>query len=119
VKGGVMTILKNLREMFKGREKDNPVRESAPEVSHLPIDQLPSVYREMAEVVGLKNTLELAIVFGGRELYFPKLNNVLRVERDKKILTEYAAGSTADNIAKKYGITAVRVCQIIKLRRPQ
>lgn len=114
-----MTILKKVREMFKGHDKNNPIRESAPDVSLLTIEHLPSVYREMAEIAGLKTTLELATVFGGRELYFPKLNNMLRVERDKKILTEYAARSASDNLAKKYGITAVRVCQIIKLKRPK
>lgn len=65
----------------------------------------------IAAEIGVQNFLKLVKIAGGRALYLPVYDNVIRPLRDRQIKKEYN-GYNEQEIARKYGITERRVMQI-------
>lgn len=80
------------------------------DVNKIHIDDLPEVYRSIAEICGTDAAIEIARTFSGEEVYFPKFEAVERPLRNRKIREEFN-GYNFKSLAKKYGLTeqAIRV----------
>lgn len=84
------------------------VREIDPEL-------LPEPYKKLASLIGLDNALKLAREFQGTCVYFAKLDNVLRLIRDKQIRHDFN-GANHKQLARKYGLTETWIRQILAER---
>ncbi|MDP3012686.1 MAG: Mor transcription activator family protein [Candidatus Subteraquimicrobiales bacterium] len=78
------------------------------------IDQLPGDLRRIAEVIGVKPTLDLAKAFRGTYLYVHNLDDILREIRNEEIREEYTAGKTKVNtLAIKHQLTERQIWNIL------
>lgn len=77
-------------------------------------EQLQEPYRQIADTIGVENTVKLAFLYQGTPLYFPKFDNVVGDMRNKRIREEYASGAGYRELAIKYGLTERWVYTIIK-----
>ncbi len=78
------------------------------------VGDLPEVYQQLAELVGVENMLRIARVFGGGEsIYFPKLEAIHRPARDKKIIEDFN-GYNFRQLAKKYQLSEMRIRAIVR-----
>lgn len=75
-------------------------------------DELTEPYKELARVIGLKNTIKIAEKYQGMALYLPKLDALIRRIRDDRIRTEFNGGNYRE-LAIKYKLTEVWVRQIV------
>lgn len=75
---------------------------------------LPNVYQNIINMVGYRNMLVLIANYSGGYLYVPKLDQLERLLRDDKIMTDYTAGRTAQQLAHKYNLSVVQIYEIIK-----
>ncbi len=75
-------------------------------------DELTDPYRELATIIGLKNTIKVAEKYQGMALYLPKLDGLIRKIRDEKIRAEFNGGNYRE-LAIKYRLTEVWVRQIV------
>ena len=75
---------------------------------------LPEVYQEMAEIIGVEATVHLARVYAGTSVYFPKLERALMTLRNQAIYREYN-GRNVRLLARRWGLSARHVRQIISL----
>lgn len=81
-------------------------------IDELAADDLPEPYRQIAQLVGVQNTVRLADSFGGTHLYLPKVESALRALRDRKIREEFN-GYNHKELAKKYVLTEKWVREIV------
>ncbi len=83
-------------------------------VKGITLDDLNEKNKEIAEIIGIDNLLEMCYYFGGGEaIYFNKLDELLKIIRNRKIVEDYRNRHSVNDIAKKYGITVRRVYQIL------
>ena len=75
-------------------------------------EELPELYREMAGLVGLENTLVLAGHFAGSSLYFPKLERIMLRRRNRQIRSEFHPGNLRA-LSRRWGLTTRHLRQII------
>ncbi len=69
------------------------------------LDRLPGDIREMAEMIGLENTLKIVKRWGGGYVVVAKCDELLREIRDNGIRAEYDAGQTTINaLALKHNL---------------
>ena len=86
---------------------------------HIPDGQLPEPHELpgdlalVAEVVGVRLTIELVRRFKGTHVYFRNLDHLLRRHRDRLIRRDYDAGMRAPDIARKYRLSERWVWQIL------
>lgn len=76
------------------------------------IEDLQPQLRDIAETIGLENTIALVKLMGGITFYFPTYKNMCRDARTQKIRAEYN-GYNVHELARKYGITANAVYKIL------
>lgn len=81
-------------------------------------DQLPEVYQEMAEVIGVDQTMQLAQVFSGSSVYFPKLDRSLLDVRNAAIRRDFN-GANIKQLARRWGLSARHVRHIVNPPRPR
>lgn len=72
-----------------------------------------------ADVVAVEVVGNFEREFGGESFYIPKGVEKTRSERDQQIYTEKLAGEHADDLARKYSISRVRIFQIVARCREQ
>ncbi len=77
------------------------------------VEELPDPYKEMAELIGVENTIKLAERFGGITAYLPKVDSIVRKARDEKIKEEFN-GYNYDSLARKYNISSQWVRIIVE-----
>lgn len=73
---------------------------------------LPEVYREMAEVIGVESTINLARIYAGTSVYFPKLERALLTLRNQVIRREFD-GANIRGLARRWGLSARHVRHIV------
>ena len=76
------------------------------------VEDLPSCYREMVELIGFESTLKLANKFQGTGFYFHKLDSAIQEVRNKRIKAEFT-GSNHKELARKYRLSEVWIRQIL------
>jgi Mor family transcriptional regulator len=73
--------------------------------NQIKLEDLPEIYQDIAEYIGIAAALELGEKMGGEDFYLPKVDSVLARHRNKLIKADLAAGLSYKQIARKYGIT--------------
>lgn len=81
-------------------------------IDELTADDLPEPYRQIAQLIGVKNTVSLADALGGTHIYLPKVESALRSLRDRKIRQEFT-GYNYRELAHKYDLTEKWVRAIV------
>ncbi len=81
-------------------------------------DQLPEVYQEIADVIGVDQTMQLAQVFSGSSVYFPKLDRSLLEVRNAAIRRDFD-GANIKLLARRWGLSARHVRHIVNPPRPR
>lgn len=98
--------------------------EDAEWIKDVKIEALPPIYRQAAEVLGsVEAAIKLHAVFGGLQVYFHKLDDLLRQQRDLLIWKEYQAllgkmptAKIYPHLALKYNLTSMWIRQIVDHR---
>jgi|GEM_PF-2829647 len=72
------------------------------------IEALPSTYRQAAELIGVERAILLHSIWGGLQVYFHKLDDLLLQQRDKLIRAEYEALTSKMVAAKIYPMLAIK-----------
>jgi Mor family transcriptional regulator len=80
-------------------------------------EALPEVYQEMAEVIGVKNTVLLAQSFAGTSVYFPKLERALLSLRNQTIRREFD-GANIKSLSRRWNLSARHLRFIVNPPRP-
>lgn len=73
---------------------------------------LPEVYQEMAELIGVEATVHLARIYAGTSVYFPKLERALLSLRNRAIRKEFD-GTNIRQLARRWGLSARHVRYIV------
>lgn len=68
---------------------------------------------ELADVVGMETMLKIVDYYGGVNIYFPKLDNLLTGVRDRHIKEEYN-GENSKSLAAKYNVSESYLWRIVK-----
>lgn len=76
------------------------------------LDDLDMEQRALADIIGIEAYRALIAAYGGTEIYVPKLDGFLRAERDARLRDEFD-GYNFRQLAKKYGLTDVRIRSIV------
>lgn len=82
-----------------------------------PDDFTHPLLRALAEKSGVNSALALAELYGGRTEYIPKLDESMKLRRDRAIIEEYN-GYNAKELATKYNLTDSRVRQLVSKNDP-
>jgi Mor family transcriptional regulator len=81
------------------------------------INDIGERYREMVELVGIRNFILLSNYARGDELYFPKVENVVAAARNRRIKKEYN-GYNSKELADRYNLTVKQISNILKDEPP-
>lgn len=73
---------------------------------------LPEIYQEMAQLVGVESTVVLARIYAGTSVYFPKLDRALLSFRNRLIRKEFN-GANIKALARRWGLSARHVRHIV------
>lgn len=74
-------------------------------------------YREVVEIIGIRNFILLSNYARGDELYFPKVENVVSPARNRRIKKEFN-GYNGKELADKYNLTIKQIQNIMKDEPP-
>lgn len=74
-------------------------------------------YREIVELIGIRNFVLLSNYARGDELYFPKVENVVGPARNRRIKREYN-GYNSKELADRYNLTVKQIHNIMKDEPP-
>jgi Mor family transcriptional regulator len=77
------------------------------------IDDLPEVYQQIAEELGLDAALALGRMFGGSPVYFPILKRALIASRNRAIFEEFN-GANHRELARKHRLSLRHLYKILK-----
>ena len=70
---------------------------------------------ELVQVLGIENTVRLIEVFGGSQLYIPRLETLTKNEyRNSMICTDCMNGMSYRAVASKYGLSEMAIRKIIR-----
>ena len=78
---------------------------------------LPEQYTKLSSVVGYDGLLALISNYSGDYLYIPKLDGLIRLTRDDKIMHDYINGVPIKEIAHKYNLALAPVYRIIDTQK--
>lgn len=81
----------------------------------LQLEDLNEVWQQIAGIIGMDNVKKLFEEFPGANVYFPKLDELERSNRNKQICAEFN-GYNFRELAKKYGLTEVSIRNIVSDR---
>ncbi len=82
--------------------------ELMPEVKDLPGD-----LSQVAEIVGVEKTLELAQLFRGTNVYFCNIDSLIRKKRDNLIRNSYDNGVSPIKLARKHQLSERQIWRIL------
>ena len=70
---------------------------------------------ELVQILGVENTVRLIEVFGGSQVYIPRLETLTRNEyRNSMICTDCMNGMSYRAVASKYGLSEIAIRKIVK-----
>lgn len=81
----------------------------------LQLEDLNEVWQQIAGIIGMDNVKKLFEEFPGANVYFPKLDDLERSNRNKHICAEFN-GYNFRELAKKYSLTEVSIRNIVSDR---
>lgn len=74
---------------------------------------LPAPLRQYARTIGVGNLIKLAELTGGREIYIPKKEEILRYFTIAHVKKDYQSGESIKDLAEKYGVTRQTIYKYI------
>ncbi len=80
------------------------------------LEDIPAVYQQLVEAVGLRSFFKLLEELGGTTQYLPKLEAVLEKPRNRLIAKSFN-GHSYKELARKYNLTENWVRQIVNEER--
>jgi len=80
--------------------------------SNVQIDDLEGDLRDIADTIGMNNTVKLMELFGGCAVYIPMIDRVQKKSRDRMIRSEFN-GSNYRDLADKYNLSVVWIRKIV------
>lgn len=81
----------------------------------LTLDDLQGESRELAEVVGMELFRRLVELYGGANIYIPKVEGLILPMRNDLIVREYT-GNNIFELSRKWGLTERRIQDIVKAK---
>lgn len=78
------------------------------------LSDLPEPYYTYASIIGIENFYQLAGKVGGRNIYFPTQECVLKYTVKRLIREEYQKGSSITELAEKYGMARKTIYAYLK-----
>ncbi len=82
-------------------------------LEELDVHELPKQYQEMAELIGLENTIKLIECFGKQPFYFPSLDKFIR-EKKKEYIIKHFSGNNHRELARATRYSLVWVYEILR-----
>lgn len=79
---------------------------------------LPEIYREIAEIIGMEAARKMAEHFGGCQVYFPYWDS-RKIRRDRAIMADRDSGMDPAALARKYGLSERRIRDILESGRAE
>lgn len=71
----------------------------------MPLDMIPGgIWQEIAEQIGVDNMFKVLEVIGGATIYAPKIDTLIKPQRDKQIQAEFN-GYNHMELARRYNLT--------------
>lgn len=86
-------------------------------ISETTIDDIGERYRDVVELIGIRNFILLSNYSRGDELYFPKVENVVAPARNRRIKKEYN-GYNMKELADRYNLTVKQIGNVLKDEPP-
>lgn len=86
-------------------------------IENTTIDDIGERYREVVELIGIRNFVLLSNYARGDELYFPKVENVIAPARNRKIKEEFN-GYNQKELADRYNLTTKQIQNIMRDEPP-
>ncbi len=77
------------------------------------LNDVPENFHALVEVIGIEKFLEISKFYGGMNMYIPIYSSLIREARNREIIEKYN-GVNTNELAIKYGISAISVRRIIK-----
>lgn len=77
------------------------------------VDDLPEVYRVIAEECGVDTVIKIAKQFGGGMVYFPKYETLIIPARNRAIINDFD-GYNTKYLSKKYKLAENTIREIIR-----
>ncbi|MGE4496323.1 MAG: Mor transcription activator family protein [Deferribacterales bacterium] len=75
-------------------------------------------FQEVVEVVGMEGAIKLCEVFGGLEIYIPKMDYLKRLERNRAIVDAYdGTQASIALLAKEYQLSSNQIRVILRGRK--
>ena len=78
------------------------------------IESLPCDCKKIAQRIGVDNLFKVSEAVGGKYIYIPKKDNLLKYLHQEHIREDRAAGMTLEQIAGKYNISIDTVRRTLK-----
>lgn len=88
-------------------------RAAGPKLKQIFHGDLPPEMREIANLVGLENTVNLIAHYSGQAVYFPKYETATLKLRNRRIYQEFD-GSNVRALAKKYNLSQRHIRKILE-----
>lgn len=83
-------------------------------LDNLDISLLPGDIQKYCRIIGIDNYLKLSEAAGGKKIYIPKKDGILKYFAMGEILKEHQAGVTVAALSQKYGISERTIYKHIK-----
>ncbi|MBS5787814.1 MAG: transcriptional regulator [Clostridioides difficile] len=77
------------------------------------LNDVPENFHALVEVIGIEKFLGISKFYGGMNMYIPIYSSLIREARNREIIEKYN-GVNTNELAIKYGISAISVRRIIK-----
>lgn len=77
------------------------------------VNDLPEQLQEVANEIGLENTLKFAKLMSGMQLYIPVYEKICVSARNRALIKDYRSGKSAKELAKKYGVCLRTIYELI------
>lgn len=77
------------------------------------LNDIPDNFHALVEVIGIEKFLKISKLYGGMNIYIPIYSSLIREARNREIIEKYN-GVNVNELAIKYGISAISVRRIIK-----
>ncbi|HHT9137366.1 MAG TPA: Mor transcription activator family protein [Candidatus Wunengus sp. YC60] len=82
-------------------------------LQEIDVSELPRQYREMAEIIGIEDTIRLAEYFGKTGVYFVSLDGIIR-EKKKQYVIKNFTGDNHRELARITNYSLVWIYDIIR-----
>jgi Mor family transcriptional regulator len=79
------------------------------------LESLPEDLQMIAEALNIEAAMKMAKCFGGMRIYIPKIEGLLRNDRDEQVRKEFNGGNHR-KLAQKYKLSESRIRTIVQKR---